>query len=193
MANDFTKSRSLRAVERLCQSLETNYTHGDNLEARLEVLKAAYEAGVAFARANVGYVHNIAHQFGALFGTPHGVANAMTLPHVLEFYASNDDTCTEELAKLAVAAGLGSPYENYTLEEQRVLARRFIEHLRGMNLAMSVPDHVPEMKASDVATVVQRAMLEGRTFPVPKQMPKDVFTRIVTCLLPPSERASSKL
>lgn len=64
----------------------TTYKNGSDLKAREQMLTASFEAGLAFTRANVGYVHAIAHQFGGMFHTPHGDANAMLLPHVLAFY-----------------------------------------------------------------------------------------------------------
>ena len=57
----------------------------DGLEARQDMALAAYCAGVAFTSAGVGYVHAIAHNFGALYRTPHGLANAIVMPHVLEY------------------------------------------------------------------------------------------------------------
>lgn len=83
----FTRRMSLRAVERIFGSLLQCYHHGDDLAAREQLLRASFEAGVAFTRTAVGYVHGVAHQLGGLYGTPHGVGNAMVLPYVLDFYA----------------------------------------------------------------------------------------------------------
>ena len=68
------------------------------------MLVASFYAGMAFTRAYVGYVHAIAHNLGGIYGTPHGLANAVILPHVLEYYG---DTAYEKLAKLAEIVGIG--------------------------------------------------------------------------------------
>merc|ERR1712196_362516 len=101
----FTAERSLSAVKNIFKYLPTCCSSPDDLEARTAMLQASFDAGTAFTRANVGYVHAIAHTFGGLFHTPHGVGNAMVLPLILEFYG---DACTQQFAELAIAAGLGS-------------------------------------------------------------------------------------
>ena len=84
--SDFTGRYSLRAVEKIFKYLQRCYHDGSDLEAREGMLMASFEAGVAFTRANVGYVHAIAHTLGGLYHTPHGIGNAIVLPHVLKFY-----------------------------------------------------------------------------------------------------------
>jgi alcohol dehydrogenase class IV len=84
-----TAKYSLSAVKKIFLHLKTSFHDGTNLVAREGMLEASFEAGVAFTRANVGYVHAIAHTFGGLYHTPHGVANAMILPAILEFYSDN--------------------------------------------------------------------------------------------------------
>ena len=59
------------------------------MEARENMQKASFLAGAAFTRAYVGYVHAIAHSLGGEYGIPHGLANAVILPYVLEAYGSS--------------------------------------------------------------------------------------------------------
>ena len=73
----FTRKNSLSATQKIFQNILAAYKDGANLDAREAMLNASFEAGIAFTRANVGYVHAIAHQFGGMFHTAHGVANAM--------------------------------------------------------------------------------------------------------------------
>jgi len=80
-----TRRFSLQAVEKILSNLELSYRNGADLRAREELLQASFDAGLAFTRANLGYVHAIAHQLGGMFHTPHGEANAMLLPHILDF------------------------------------------------------------------------------------------------------------
>ncbi|MEG2770536.1 MAG: iron-containing alcohol dehydrogenase, partial [Oscillospiraceae bacterium] len=76
---------------------------GKNISARENMQTASFYAGRAFTRAYVGYVHAIAHSLGGLYGTPHGLANAIILPHVLEYYG---ETVHDSLANLADVVGI---------------------------------------------------------------------------------------
>ena len=80
---------SEEAVKLIHTNLEKAYNNGKDIEARNNMLKASYLAGCAFTRAFVGYVHAIAHNLGGLYGVPHGLANAVILPYVLEWYGKS--------------------------------------------------------------------------------------------------------
>ena len=92
------------ATKLIFDNIEEAYNNGKNLEARGNMLKGSYLAGRAFTHAYVGYVHAIAHNLGGLYGTPHGLANAVILPYVLDYYA---DAAYPQLAKLADIVGVG--------------------------------------------------------------------------------------
>ena len=79
-----TIAEAEEAVKLIFANLEKAYTDGKDLEARGNMLKGSYLAGRAFTHAYVGYVHAIAHNLGGLYGTPHGLANAVILPYVLD-------------------------------------------------------------------------------------------------------------
>lgn len=154
---------STKAVDQIFKSLITSYEDGSDLAARESMLDASFKAGVAFTRANVGYVHAIAHQFGGMFHTPHGDANAMLLPHVLEFYLSDElqgGSCTNMFCELAVAAGLARAIPADVTATVK-LASAFVERIKQMNLVMNIPSEVKSMKASDVAAVAKRALDEA--------------------------------
>ena len=192
----FTAYYSLRAVEKIGKWLEECHRNPSNLVAREMMLRASFEAGVAFTRAAVGYVHAIAHTLGAYFHTPHGVANAMVMPHVLDFYLEGDE-CIEPLCDLAVAIGIGveHPSAYATPEGKRRLATSFVKKVRRMNSNMGVPTCVTNMTAGDVDAVVTRALTEshgeGKTFdlfdfgyPTPKYMDRTDMERVVRSILP---------
>ena len=86
----YSDGMALSAVGLIFENLRTAYRDGKNLEAREKMSLASTYAGFAFTRANVGYVHAIAHQFGGRYHTPHGLANAIMLPHVLKLLAAGD-------------------------------------------------------------------------------------------------------
>jgi alcohol dehydrogenase len=97
---------------------------------------------MAFTRANVGYVHAIAHQFGGRYHTPHGLANAIVLPHVLRFSAP---AVTGRLARLAVRARLGDDSEREEAAGAEVHRRR-----GGAGARHRHPDHLAALKEADI-------------------------------------------
>ena len=84
-----TRDQAEKATKLIFDNVEEAYKNGKNLEARANMLKGSYLAGCAFTRAYVGYVHAIAHNLGGLYGTPHGLANAVILPYVLDWYGES--------------------------------------------------------------------------------------------------------
>lgn len=98
-----TRKDALLAVKLIFENIDTAYTDGTNVDARRNMLHASYYAGCAFTKSYVGYVHAVAHSLGGQYNIPHGLANAILLPHVLEEYG---ETIHKKLAKLAIAAGI---------------------------------------------------------------------------------------
>lgn len=150
-----------QAVKLVFDNLETAYREGKNLEARNNMLKASFYGGLAFTRAYVGYVHAIAHNLGGLYGVPHGLANAVILPYVLEYYGPS---AQKPLARLAVLVGIEGA-------DDAQKAKLFIEEIKRMNRDMAIPDHFDMIEEKDIPTLVRRALKEGNPlYPVPKIM-----------------------
>ena len=146
-------------------NLEKAYLNGKDLEARKNMLLASFYAGNAFTRAFVGYVHAIAHNLGGMYNTPHGLANAVILPYVLEWYGKS---AYKPLSKLADLIGITN--EAMSREEK---AKLFIEEIRRMNKVMNIPEKFDFIKEEDIPTLVKRALKEGNPgYPVPKIMNK---------------------
>ena len=120
------------AVVLIHTNLEKAYNNGKDMEARNNMLKASFYAGNAFTRAFVGYVHAIAHNLGGMYNTPHGLANAVILPYVLEWYGAS---IYKPLASLSDLIGLSK--DNMSLEDK---AKAYINEIRRMNQAMNIPD-----------------------------------------------------
>ena len=151
------------ATKLIHDNLEKAYNNGKDMEARNNMLKASYLAGNAFTRAFVGYVHAIAHNLGGMYNTPHGLANAVILPYVLEWYGS---AAYKRLAKLADIIGITN--EQMSAEEK---GKAFIAEIRRMNKAMNIPEKFDFIKEEDIPTLVARALKEGNPgYPVPKIM-----------------------
>ncbi len=151
-----------KATKMIFDNILKVYENGKDIEARENMLEASYLAGIAFTRAYVGYVHAIAHNLGGMYGTPHGLANAVVLPYVLEYFG---ETAYERLAKLADVAGLETNGMN---DEQK--AKLFIETIKEFNKKMNIPDKL-DIQEKDIPTIAKRALKEGNPlYPVPKIM-----------------------
>lgn len=173
-----TEGLSLAAVGMIFANLGKAYRDGKNLKAREQMALAASYAGMAFTRANVGYVHAIAHQLGGRYHVPHGLANAMLLPSVMRFSAP---AIVPQLARLAVAAKLGDASER---DEQ--LADRFLDALEALNRELGIPTVCEALQAKDIPLLAKAACLEAETgYPVPRYMSQKQCEALLRALLPP--------
>ena len=164
------------AVKLIHANLEKAYNNGKDMKARNNMLKASFYAGNAFTRAFVGYVHAIAHNLGGMYNTPHGLANAVILPYVLEWYGAS---IYKPLASLSDLIGLSK--EGMSLEDK---AKAYINEIRRMNQAMNIPDKFDFIKEQDIPTLVERALKEGNPgYPVPKIMNKKDCEEVIHKLM----------
>lgn len=164
------------AVILIHANLEKAYNNGKDMEARNNMLKASYYAGNAFTRAFVGYVHAIAHNLGGMYNTPHGLANAVILPYILEWYGKK---IYNRLANLADLIHLSK--EGMSDEEK---AKAYINEIRRMNKAMNIPEKFDFIKEEDIPTLVARALKEGNPgYPVPKIMNKKDCDQVIRSLM----------
>ena len=155
-----TRQQSIEAVKLVFENLETSFREGGNLEAREKMQTAAYLAGLAFTRSYVGYVHALSHNLGAFYGIPHGLANAVVLPIVLEAYG---EAIHRPLARLADELSLSLPSS-----DDRTKSELFIQAIRAMNQRMGIPAHLPQIQAEDIDAMVANALKEANpTYPVP--------------------------
>ncbi len=86
-ANDFTNGPAMKAVKLVFENLQTAFDDGSNIKARENMANASTLAGMAFANAFLGINHSLAHKLGGYHHLPHGVANALLLPHVIRYNA----------------------------------------------------------------------------------------------------------
>ncbi len=158
-----TKSDAKKAVKLIFENLVTCVNNPENIEARRAMLKASYYAGCAFTRSYVGYVHAVAHSLGGEYNIPHGLANAVILPYVLELYGKS---VYKKLNELAVVAGL---VEKGT--EPEVGAKAFIDAIKDMNKIFGLPTKIKELKEEDIPKLSKIAAHEGNPlYPVPVLM-----------------------
>ena len=168
---------ALAAVTLIYENLRTVYTNGTNLLAREQMSLASTYAGMAFTRANVGYVHAIAHQFGATYHTPHGLANALVLPHVLRFYGT---TIEDKLALLALRAKVGSEGDAVN-----VLATKFLDSIDVLIRDLGIPCQLDALRKTDISALAKAACQEAdANYPVPLYMTVEQCENLIRLVLP---------
>ena len=172
-----TSEKAEVATKLIFENLEEAYKNGKDLHAREQMLLASHYAGIAFTRAYVGNVHAIAHNLGGFYGVPHGLANAIILPYVLDFYG---ETAYERLARLCECAGVAKAGQT---DEQKALD--FIQAIRDMNARMNIPDKIEKIQEKDIETIAKRACKEANPlYPVPRIMDLDDCIAIIHRLMP---------
>lgn len=158
-----TRAYAKEAVKLIFENLETAYADGKNEVARRNMLRAAYIAGIAFSKSYVGYVHAVAHTLGGQYNVPHGLANAVLMPIVLDEFG---ESAYEKLHQLAVAGGIAK--ENDDVAES---AKKFIQEIRDMNARMNIPTGFTNIVESDIPMMAEHADAEANPlYPVPKLM-----------------------
>lgn len=163
-ANWTTRQYALSAARRCFKYLPAAFFNGEHdLQARQQMLLASHEAGRAINQASAGYVHAIAHQVGALYHVPHGIANAIILPHVLQFSRPHIDV---RLAEMALFCDPGQQVQG-----EKELADAFAAEVQTLNAQFGIPDKLVDLQADDLAAVAAGALREARMiYAVPRPM-----------------------
>jgi alcohol dehydrogenase class IV len=160
-ATEQTDAYARIAIRLIFDHLPAAYAGGDDLPTRKAMALASYYGGLAFTRTSVGYVHAIAHTFGAYYRTPHGLANAITLPHVLEFSKGPAEKRLAQLAELIGQDGANG----------REKAQKFIDAVRELMAKLDVPYTLDALIEADIAPIAKQALGEAHlNYPVPRYM-----------------------
>lgn len=161
-ANPITDACAIKAITLISQNLANAVANGADMEARNNMAYAQLLAGMAFNNASLGYVHAMAHQLGGFYDLPHGVCNAVLLPHVQRF---NSRVAATRLSE--VAAALGEDVQSLTAEQG---AERCIEAIEALARQVGIPAGLNELKVKeeDFAELASNAMKDacGLTNPV---------------------------
>ena len=158
-----TRALSLESVKLIFENIETAYNDGKNLKARENMLHAAYMAGIAFSKSYVGYIHAVAHSLGGQYNIPHGLANSVLMPIVLEEYGQ---TAYRKLHELGIAAGVATEKDSH-----KNGAEKFIRAIRELNQRMNIPETLAGIKKEHIPKMAQYAAKEANPlYPVPKLM-----------------------
>ena len=160
-----TNYYGLASAKLVFENLADACSDGKNLAAREGMALASFYGGLAITNALVGYVHAISHNLGAKYGVPHGLGNAMVLPHVLELLK---DVSAKKLGEIAVHSGLGD-----STESDAALAQKVIDKVWALNAEIGIPKTTDVIKAEDIETLVDAALTEGSGYPTPRFFERD--------------------
>lgn len=154
-ATPITDACALKAVELIAQHLRTAVNHGDDLNAREQMAYAQFLAGMAFNNASLGYVHAMAHQLGGFYDLPHGVCNALLLPHVEAF---NVPTSAARLRDVAYAMGV-----NVAGLDAEAGAQACLTAIRQLALDVGIPKCLADLgvKETDIPLLAANALKDA--------------------------------
>lgn len=154
-ANPITDACALKAVTLISNNLRQAVRDGNDLTARENMAYAQFLAGMAFNNASLGFVHAMAHQLGGFYDLPHGVCNAVLLPHVQSF---NSSVCAARLTDVAHA--MGADTRELNPEEG---ARVAIAAIRSLALDIDIPAGLRELgvRLNDVPVLAANALKDA--------------------------------
>lgn len=163
---EMTDMFHLQAIKMIAKNLK-DAVNGD-MKAREEMANAQYIAGMGFSNVGLGVVHGMAHPLGAFYDTPHGVANAVLLPYVMEH---NQDATGEKYREIARAMGVAN-VDNMSQEEYR---RAAIEAVRALSRSVEIPQTLAEIgvKEEDLEELAKSAFCDVCTGGNPKDMTEE--------------------
>ncbi|WP_282149811.1 L-threonine dehydrogenase [Vibrio diabolicus] len=171
-ATPITDAVAIKAIELIQAHLRTAVKNGENLEAREQMAYAQFMAGMAFNNASLGYVHAMAHQLGGFYDLPHGVCNAILLPHVQRY---NAQVCPERLRDVAKAMGVD--VEGMSAEQGAAAA---IDAIVELAKDIGIPSGIKELgaKLEDIPTLADNALKDACGFTNPKQATHEEISKI---------------
>ncbi len=154
-ATPITDACALMAAELIGRYLRRAVANGKDEEAREQMAYAQFLAGMAFNNASLGYVHAMAHQLGGFYDLPHGVCNAVLLPHVQAFNAS---VVPGRLAEIGRALGV-----NINRLSQDGAAQACLNAIRQLSVDVGIPPNLTSLgaKQSDIPTLAANALKDA--------------------------------
>ena len=161
------------AVKMVFENLPVAYKEPKNMQARDAMAQASHYGGIALNQGGLGYVHAIAHQVGANYGVPHGLANSIVMPHVLQFSLS---ACAGRLADLAKVIGVAKEGDS----DERA-GQAFIDAVKQLIIALNINTAVPSIDKKHFPDMAKTAFKEAHnTYAVPKYMQIEDCVKILS-------------
>ena len=167
----------IKAIEMISRYLETAVNEPNNADARNGMAVAQYIAGMAFSNVGLGVVHGMAHPLGAIFDIPHGVANALLLPTIMEF---NAPAALDKYVEIAKAMNVYSA--GMTKEEAADAAVKAVKEL---SVRVGIPQHLSELgiKSEDLPRLAKAAYADvctpGNLREVTEEIILDLYKKVL--------------
>jgi alcohol dehydrogenase len=173
-ANPITDACAIKAIELIQANLINAVHQGDDIQARENMAYAQFLAGMAFNNASLGYVHAMAHQLGGFYDLPHGVCNALLLPHVQTY---NAQVVPARLADVAKAMGV----DTMAMSDEQG-AKAAIDAIKQLAKVVNIPENLTQLgvKAEDIPTLADNALKDACGFTNPKQATHAEICQIFT-------------
>ncbi|WP_404838049.1 L-threonine dehydrogenase [Aeromonas media] len=162
-ATPVTDASAVMAIELIAKHLRTAVNQGDDLQAREQMAYAQFLAGMAFNNASLGYVHAMAHQLGGFYDLPHGVCNAVLLPHVQAYNARVSAARLKEVARhMGVDVSAMSDAQG---------AEAAIASIKQLALDVKIPAGLEQLgvRADDFDILASNALKDACGFTNPRQ------------------------
>jgi len=155
IATPVTDACALKAIELVAKNLRAAVANGQDMEARDNMCYAQYLAGMAFNNASLGHVHAMAHQLGGFYDLPHGVCNAILLPHVERF---NMIAKMDRFVDIAVAMG-----ENVEGLSMRAAAEKALDAIQILSTDIGIPAGLDQLgvKEEDLQIMAENAQKDA--------------------------------
>lgn len=155
MANPITKALAREAIRKISRNLRQAVYNGDTLKYRDEMLMGSLLAGLAFNNTRLGNCHALSHPISAIYGVPHGVANAVLIPHVMEF---NMMAVPELFADIAL--DMGENLEGLTMMEK---AQKAVDAVRRLAKDVGIPETFESfgIDEQNIKKMTEDALLSG--------------------------------
>jgi alcohol dehydrogenase len=177
-ANPFSDTFALKAVNLIAKSLRIAYREGQNIEARSDMLLAALFGGMCISTSSTTAVHALAYPLGGKYRMPHGLSNAVLLPHVMQF---NLDAAEDRFRDVAIAMGL-----DVAGLTTRKAAEKMIENLYALNKDLNIPSGIAAqgVRDSDLDGLVEAAskvtrLLDNNPKPMSKSDMRTIYRRLL--------------
>lgn len=167
----------IEAIRMIARHLPVAVEHPSDVEARDGMAVAQYIAGMAFSNVGLGLVHGMAHPMGSLFDVPHGVANALLLPTVMEY---NMPACLDKYPEIARAMGVDT--DGMTREEASQAACRAV---RDLAVRVGIPQHLTELgiTKNDIPALSRQAIEDVCTPGNPRDVDLATIEALYTAVL----------
>lgn len=177
MASEETDDYALAATRLIMENLPKAVENGSDVDVRQAMAMGSFYAGLSMTKASLGYVHAISHSFGAKYRIPHGIGNALVLPHILDY---SKNATAQRLAQLANVSGL-----DVANKSDSEAAQMFIDRIREMLQTFGLSTKLDLLKKQDIPELAKAALKEAHyNYPVPLYMDQRTCEQVIGKMLP---------